>query len=226
MPTPIVAAGLGALLAAALLKERAFSARAVAVVLAAAVAPDLDALLWLVDEGLHNAALHNIWIPGAGALALRSRRGQQWLRGRFGPDAVAIAWVAVAAYAAAVALDLFNVESAAVLWPLHDRFFAVAGGVVYSTTQGVEITLLKPTLAGGPWLPGASYGTVAGSYRVPSFFDPVAGPDGGAARRLLLVGAGWELLVVLAGGIVAGGRLVARPTLETDEVAAGAAGED
>jgi hypothetical protein len=205
MPTTLVAVGVAALLAAALLGERAFTLRTLAVVVAAGAAPDLDALLWVVDSGLHNAALHNVWIPLATALVVRSNRGRAWLRDRYGPEAVHVAWVAIAAYAVAVAFDVFNVESAAVLWPVHDQFFAVVGKVAYSTTRGVEFTLLQPSL-GGQLFPGASYGTVAGEYHVPSLFDP-RGSDGSATRTAVAINAGWELLLVLAGAVVVGGRL-------------------
>ena len=200
MPSTVVHVAFALLCAAGLLGDRLTGRAALAVALAT-VSPDLDVFTSLVVESTHRAALHNLFVPGVAALAVYSNRGQAWLRRRFGPDAVAVAWVALTAYTVAVALDLFNVESAAVLWPLHDRFFAVVGKVGYSTTAGVEFTLLQPTLDGGLLLPGASYGTVDGGYYVPSLLAP---PEG-STRTLVAVNAGWELLLALAATVVAGG---------------------
>ena len=205
MPSTLVAAGLAALLAAALLDERQFTGRALAVVVAAGVAPDLDALLDVAVEGLHNAALHNVWVPLLVGVAVRwdTRRDDSWLRGRYGTDGVRLAWVALAAYCVAgIALDFFHVESAAVLWPVHGRFLGVTGRLVYSTVDGVVFTLVEPSLAGGELLPKAGSGTVAGGEHVPTFLNP-DDPD----RDLVVIDAGWQLLVVLSGGAMAGWKL-------------------
>lgn len=205
MPSTLVAAGLAALVAAALLDERQFTGRALAVVVAAGIAPDLDALLDVVVEGLHNAALHNVWVPllVGWAVWADTRRDDSWLRGRYGDDGVHLAWVALVAYCiAGVALDLFHVESAAVLWPVHDRFLGVTGRLVYSTTDGVVFTLVEPSLAGGELLPKAGSGTVSGGEHVPTFLTPDE-PGG----DLVVVDAGWQLLVALSGAVLAGWRL-------------------
>lgn len=212
MPSTLVAAGLAALLAAALLDERDFDARALAVVVAAGVAPDFDAVLDVAYEGLHNAALHNAWIPLLAGIALwaDTRGPESRLRDRYGASGVRVAWVALAAYCVAgIALDLFNVESAAVLWPVHDRFYRVVGQFVFSTTDGIVFTFLKPQLGGGPLFPEAGYGSVAGDFHVPTVLNPT-GENEGAVRTLVAIESGWQLLVVVAGAVVAGGRLRAR----------------
>jgi hypothetical protein len=228
VPSTLVAAGLAALLAAALLDERDFDARALAVVVAAGVAPDLDAVPDLLVEGLHNAAFHNVWIPLAAGLALWAdeRRGGR-LRARYGGHGVRVAWVALAAYCVAgIALDLFNVESAAVLWPVGEHYYRVVGRVVYSTTEGVLVTLVEPSLGGGPLLPEARGARVGEGGHVPTVLNPT-GPNEGATRELVAIESGWQLLVALAGAVVAGGRLAvgtavgdgrdARTTAEGDD---------
>ena len=62
MPSEVVHLALGALLAAALLGE-AFDRRSLAVVLAAAAAPDLDTFLGMAVMGTHRAALHTLLVP-------------------------------------------------------------------------------------------------------------------------------------------------------------------
>lgn len=210
MPSALVAAGLAALLAAALLDERDLTPRTLAVVVAAGIAPDLDVIIDTAFEGLHNAALHNVWIPllVGGAVRWDANRPGSWLRGRYGDRGVRVAWVALAAFCLAVGLDLFNIESAAVLWPVHDRFFGVVGKVGYSTREGVLFTLVKPNLAGGELFPEAGSGTVSGGRHIVSFLNPADGPDTGVVRDLVFVESGWQLLVVLAGAAVAGGRLL------------------
>ncbi len=69
MAPTLVAAAVGALLAAALLGG-AFDRRAVAVVVAAAVAPDLDAAASLVVPGATNALFHALWLPLLAGAAL------------------------------------------------------------------------------------------------------------------------------------------------------------
>lgn len=209
MPSTLVAAGLAALLAAALLDERQFTARALAGVVAAGVAPDLDALLDVVVKGLHNAALHNVWLPllVGGAVWWDTRREASWLRGRYGADGVQLAWVALATYCVAgIALDFFHVESAAVFWPVHDRFLGVTGRLVYSTADGVVFTLVEPSLTGGELLPKAGSGTVSGGEHVPTFLNPDE-----PGRDLVVIDAGWQLLVVLSGAVMAGWRLWSEP---------------
>lgn len=218
MPSTLVAAGLAALLAAALLDERQFTGRALAVVVASGVAPDLDALLDVAVEGLNNAALHNVWVPVLLGIAVRwdSRREDSWLRDRYGADGVHLAWVALAAYCVAgIGLDFFHVESAAVLWPVHGRFLGVTGRLVYSTADGVVFTLVEPSLAGGELLPKASSGTVSGGEHVPTFLNPDE-----PGRNLVFVDAGWQLLVVLSGVVMAGWRL-RRDDEPTDDAPAG-----
>lgn len=205
MPPTLVAAGLAALLAAALLDERQFTGRTLAVVVGAGIAPDLDALLDVAFEGLHNAALHNVWVPLLFGLAVRwdTRRADSWLRARYGADGVHLAWVALAAYCVAgVALDFLHIESAAVFWPVHDRFLGVTGRLVYNTADGVVFTLVEPSFGGGELLPKAGSGTVSGGEHVPSFLNPDE-----PGRDLVFVGRGWHLLVVLSGAATAGWRL-------------------
>jgi membrane-bound metal-dependent hydrolase YbcI (DUF457 family) len=201
MPSTLVAAALAGLLAAALLDEQ-FDARAVAVVVAAGVAPDLDALAALAVEGLHNALLHNVFVPGLAATLLvwdTRYRETSWLLSRYGTRGVRIAWVALVAYLVpGILLDLLNVESAAPLWPLHDQFYSVIGKFEVNNKQGVVFTFVQPSLDGGPLFPDAERGTVAGEYVVPSFFNPAEGPDQGLERVFFAVSSGWQVLVILA----------------------------
>lgn len=205
MPSTLVAAALGGLLAAALLEE-AFDARGVAVVVAAAAFPDLDAVADLFVEGLHNALLHNVFVPAIAVALLvcdTRYRDRSWLRNRYGARGVRVAWVAVAAYIVpGILLDLLNVESAAPLYPLHDRFYSVVGKFELNNQEAVVWTFLEPNFGTGPLFPGARRGTLSGGYLVPTFLNPAPGPDQGIERVLVAVDSGWQLLVVVTSAAV------------------------
>jgi len=207
VPT-LVAAAVGVLLAAALLGP-AFDRRSLAVVVLAALAPDLDAVLSLAIHGASNAALHTLWIPALAAGALywdTTRRDSSWLRERHGWWGVRVAWVAIAAYlVAGIGLDLFSAQGANLLYPVHDRFYAVTGRLVYSTEEGLVQTYL--TIGGEGLLSIGSPGTTA-NHHVESWANPTPGTgwDSGVERRVQLVENGWQAIVVFTAAVVLGIR--------------------
>ena len=190
MPPTLVNVAAGVLVGVALLGA-AFDRRSLAVVAAAAAAPDLDAVLSLVVPGATNALLHSLFVPLVAAAAVyydAEYRETSWLRSRYGWYGVRVAWVAVAAYAVAgVGPDLFNVESAAVLYPLSDRYYAVVGKLVLSTQEGVVQTYVE---FGDGWLEVASPGTTS-NHHVDSWVNPA-----GEERRFRLVDSGWQAAFV------------------------------
>lgn len=204
MALTLVSAAVGALLAAALLGD-AFDRRAVAVVVAAAVIPSLDAAASLVVPGATNALLHAVWAPllVGGLLywdTVRRPARASALRARFGRRGVRVAWVALASFlVAGIGSALFAGEGAALLYPLEDARYVVRGRLVFSTREGVVQTFLALGAEGPGILPLERVGgTVA---------DPVASwvnPDGrpglesGADREFRFVDGGWQLVVVAA----------------------------
>ncbi|GAB7010624.1 hypothetical protein JCM31271_25670 [Halorubrum trueperi] len=202
MAPTLVSAAVGALLAAALLGG-AFDRRSVAVVVAAAVAPDLDAAASLAVPGATNAVLHNIWIPLAVGGALywdTAVRDRSRLRERAGREGVRVAWVALAAFiVAGVGPDLFWREGANLLYPIHDAYYLVAGRFVLSTQDGIVQTFVALGAQGPGILPLESLGTTA-SYAIPTWVNPDGRPGLSldADRDLYLVRTGWQLVVVAA----------------------------
>lgn len=199
-PTTVNVA-VGALLALALLGA-AFDRRSALVVALAAAAPDLDAVLSLAVRGATNAAFHTLLLPGAAFVALywdtRSRdRERSWVRRRWGWYGVRVAWVSLAAYAVAgIGLDLFRPAGVNLLYPLHDRFYAVTGRLLLSTREGVILTFLERGET-PLWL--ASPGTTA-DHHVVTWVNPTPGTglETGVERRITLVESGWQLTVVAA----------------------------
>lgn len=203
MAPTLVNAAVGAVLAAALLGA-AFDRRAVAVVLAAAVAPDLDGVASLVVPGATNALLHALWLPLLAAAALywdTAVSTDSRVRARFGWWGVRVAWVALAAFVVAgVAPDLFGREGANLLYPVHDAYYRIDGRLVFSTQDGIVQTFVAFGAEGPGMLPFQSPGTTA-SYPIPTWVNPDGRPGAslGADRTLYLVRSGWQLAVVAAG---------------------------
>lgn len=215
MPPTLVSVAVGVLLAVALLGA-AFDRRSLAVVAVAAVLPDLDTVLGLAVPWANNALLHTAFVPlVAGVLVYYDAevRDSSWLRSRYGWYGVRVAWVAVAAYAVAgIGLDLCNVESAAVLFPLSDRYYAVVGKLVLSTQEGVVQTYVE---FGDGWLEVASPGTVH-THDVETWLDP---GDGG--RRIGLVDAGWQLALVATAVAAVLAKVLVERRERTDRSAGG-----
>lgn len=211
MPPTLVAVAVGALLGVALLGP-AFDRRSLAAVVVAAALPDLDAVLALAVPGATNALLHSLFVPLAAAAAIyydTERREASWLRSRYGWYGVRVAWVAVAAYAVAgIGLDLFNIESAAVFYPLSDRYYAVVGKLVLSTQEGVVQTYVE---FGDGWLEVASPGTVH-DHHVGSWLDP-----GDGERRLRLVDSGWQAALVATAAAAVPAKFLAARADASDE---------
>ncbi|PAU84142.1 hypothetical protein CK500_06835 [Halorubrum salipaludis] len=202
MAPTLVAAAVGALLAAALLGA-AFDRRAVAIVVVAAVAPDLDAVASLVVPGATNALFHALWIPAFAAGALywdTAAGGESRIRARFGWRGVRVAWVALAAFlVAGIGTDLFGSDGANLLYPVHDAYYRIDGRLVFSTREGVVQTFVALAADGPGLLPLSSPGTT-GSHAIPTFVNPDGRPGLGlgADRELSLVRSGWQLVVVAA----------------------------
>lgn len=195
MPPTLVTVAVGVLIGVALLGA-AFDRRSIALVAVAAALSDLDAIAGSLGVGAANAALHTVFIPlGAAALLYydTSIRGRSWLRDRYGWYGVRVAWVAVAAYAVAgISLDAFSTEGAALLYPLSDRYYAVVGGFLLSTQEGIVQTYVA---VGDGWIELATPGT-ADTYHVDTWIDPA-----GEERRLRIVESGWQAVLVATAAV-------------------------
>jgi predicted membrane protein len=196
MPPTLVTVAVGVLLGVSLLGP-AFDRRSLAVVALVAALPDLDAVLSLWIQGATNAALHTVFIPAAAAAMLYwdTRRDRSWLRARYGWYGVRVAWVAVAVYAVAgIGLDLFNVSSAAVFYPLSDRYLSVVGKLVLSTQDGLVQTYV---MVGDGWLEDLTRGTT-GTRHVRTWVNPTPGTENppNADRTVRLVDSGWQVVLV------------------------------
>jgi ribosomal protein S18 acetylase RimI-like enzyme len=171
-------------------------------------------------------------------------REASWLRGRYGARGVHLAWVGVVVYAfAGIGLDLFTDGGANPFYPLHDQFYEVSGRLQYSTTVGWEQTFVElhpgvdatkgaqavecpdadgggeRALESGPADPHTVDLGQRGSSKevhVNSGVDPSPGPECPGVERIFPVAqSGWELLLVVTGAVVVGGRLTGRRFGET-----------
>lgn len=197
MPPTLVTVAVGVLLGVALLGP-AFDRRSLAVVAVAAALPDVDAVLSLWIHGATNAALHTAFIPLGAAAALyydTRRGGSSVIRDRYGWYGVRVAWVAVAVYAVAgIGMDLFNISSAAVLYPVSDRYFAIVGKLVLSTQEGIVQSYFS---FGDEWLAWLTRGTTADRH-IATWVNPSPGTTNPphADRTVRIVDSGWQLVVI------------------------------
>ncbi|WP_435194839.1 metal-dependent hydrolase [Natronomonas sp. EA1] len=206
MPPTAVHVAVGGLLAAALLGPH-LDRRSVAVVLAAAALPDLDALLSLLVEGGHNAALHTLVWPFLVGVGLYWATSGGHLAARFGDRGVRVIWAAFASFlVAGIGLDLLNIEGVNALWPLVDQFYTLVGVLELNNKEGLVQTFVQVNTTGGPFLEVGTRGSTA-DYFVPSPLNPTRGPDAGANRIFRVVETGWQFVLVVASAVVLATRL-------------------
>ncbi|MFC7068144.1 metal-dependent hydrolase [Halobaculum lipolyticum] len=191
MPSTLVHVALAGLFAAALLRESVFGRRAVAVVLCAAVLPDLDSFVSPFLAGAHRSLGHNALLPALAVVALvydTRVRDESWLRRRWGDAAPHLAWVALVGFAVAgVGLD-YVANGVNLFWPLHDQFYTLNGRAGLSNQRGFFQTFVDLTPETVRTTENLHYATGV---------DPSPGAEPEDVERVFpLVWAGWQLLLV------------------------------
>jgi len=199
MPSTLVHLAIAGLVTAALTEEF-FDARSLAVVLVVTAIPDLDTFVGLLLPGTHRAALHTLLVPllGAAVVAYDLRREGSWLRNR-GDRAVRLAWVSVLAYLlAGIGPDLFT-NGVNVLYPIHDQFYALNGGVLLSNQRGFVQTLWEAEKSTRGTTETTHYSTGV---------DPQRGAEPANVERVFPIArGGLQVLLLLASVTVTGTRL-------------------
>ncbi|OYR58685.1 hypothetical protein [Halorubrum halodurans] len=229
MAPTLLTAALGALLAAALLGP-AFDGRSVAVVVAAALLPTLDAAASLAIPGATNALLHNLWLPLALAGLLHwdtALRDRSALRERHGWRGVRIGWVTLAGFAVAgVAPDLFGDPGVNLLYPVENAYYVVDGLLLFSTQDGVVQTFVSTAGDGPGLLPLESTGT-ADARPIGTWVNPDGRPGLalGVEREFVVVDAGWQAVVVASAVASLAVRFRPWERVRSSTAASGDAGE-
>lgn len=146
MPSTVVHVGFAALIGTALLSKH-FDGRAIFVVMAAAVFPDIDTFIGVwVMEGGHRTVLHNVVFPSL-ALALVwwdvRWRSTSSIREWAGDYGVRVAWVSILGgwLVAHVLLDAFH-NGVNLFWPLYDQFIDLSGQLYISNQEGLVQTFI------------------------------------------------------------------------------------
>jgi inner membrane protein len=213
MPSTLVHVALAGLVACALL-HRAFSVRALAVVLGAVVLIDFDVFVGWFVLGAHRAAFHTLLLPAAVALALAADllvADRSRLIERFGETAPRVGGVAVTAVVVAGILPDLVTNGANLLWPVHDQFYVLDGKARLSDRRGLLQTFVEQDTAQGS-TEETQFRTGADpdpgeTQSVQEVAESATGGDGGGdggqeeapERVFLLVNSGLELLLVAAG---------------------------
>ena len=210
MTGTVVHMAFAGLIAAAFLGE-AFNRRALAVVLAVTAFPDLDSFVPLIAGVGHRTVFHNFVIPLLAAVLLWAdlRREESWVRGRWGPRGVRIAWVSLACYAiAAVTLDMVS-GVVNPLWPLYDQFYSIEGKLVISDQRGIVQTFIE-TGGGGSGSSSIPAPEPKGSSKevaVSTGVDPdPSGTRIDPERVFPIARAGWQLVILVVGTAVTAAR--------------------
>ncbi|ELZ96784.1 hypothetical protein C440_03383 [Haloferax mucosum ATCC BAA-1512] len=203
MPSTLVHVAVGGLVGVALL-GRWFDVRAVAVVLAAAAVPDLDSFTSTLVPGSHRALFHTLLLPVVLAAFVfydTTVRKQSFLRERWGTRGVVASWVAVASLLGGGILpDLFT-NGVNVFYPVHDAFYSVNGHAELSSTRGFVQTFVE--------LRSDSPPPTTETFHYSTAVDPSPGSEPENVERVApLASSGLELMLVLLGGGVVGGRLL------------------
>jgi len=214
MPTSVVHAAVALVLAVGLL-GRHYDRRALAVVLAVIVAPELDAVLGFVMAGAHRTVLHTMVLSAvaAGLLYWDSRRPESWLRGRWGAYGVRVAWVALFAHTFAhIGLDWAHLDGINLLWPLVDQFVAL-DGELYVSSEGVVQTFVDVSVdpTTGQQVVDAGQSGTTQSVHVSTPVQPSKEPTGPVDRRFPIAVGGWQLYVLCTGLFVLLARRLQSP---------------
>jgi len=216
MPSTLVHVAFGGMIAAALLGS-VFDRRALLIVLAATALPDLDSFIALVSVAGHRTVLHTYVTPLAvtGLLYVDTRvRDRSYVRARWGPRGIRIAWVSIAALVfAGIGLDFVD-HGVNPLWPLHDQFYVLDGRFELSDQRGIVqsyVDLDPETEQSGPRSRGTSQ-----EVNISTGVDPNPGGEGGGPdpdtvedpeRMFPVVRHGWQLAILVSGTVVTGARL-------------------
>ena len=216
MPSTLVHLAFGGMIAAALLGD-AFDRRALLVVLAVTAAPDLDSFIALVSVAGHRTVLHTYVTPVVVSALLYADtrvRDRSFVRDRWGPRGVRIAWVSLVALVfAGIGLDFVD-HGVNPLWPLHDQFYVLDGRFEVSDQRGIVqsyVDLSPDTEQTGPTSRGSSQ-----EVNISTGVDPNPGGEGGGPdpdtvedpeRMFPIVRHGWQLAILVSGTVVTGARL-------------------
>lgn len=201
MPSELVHLALGGIVAVALLGE-AYDRRTLAVVLAFAAVPDLDAFVGLVVTGAHRSLFHTLLFPALlGTLVyFDTRRSDSWLRDRFDGHGVRVAGVGVLALLFGGILPDMVTNGVNWLYPLQDQFVALTGHVLLSSQRGLVQTVVQ---FGTPHAGGAVVGTTH-TLRYSTGLNPSPwGTTPGPVDRIVpVVDSGMQLLLVVLAAVL------------------------
>ena len=216
MPSSVVHVGFAMVCAVGLL-GRFRSPHALAVVALVVLVPEADTLLGWVMPGAHRTVLHTLGtsVLAGGLLYWETGRANSWLRTRWGPAGVRIAWVALFAHTFAhLALDWAHLDGINLLWPLVDQFLLLDGELAVSTSEGLVQTFVDVGVdpeTGRSQLAAGQRGStreVHVANPVQPTAEPVAGP---VDRQFPIAWHGWQLYLLLTGLFVVAAKRLQTP---------------
>ncbi|MDZ5811135.1 metal-dependent hydrolase [Halorubrum sp. AD140] len=219
MVSTVVHAGFALVLAAGLLGDR-YDRRALAVVLAIVIVPEVDSFLGPFMPGAHRTVGHNFVLPAAAAALLyydTRMRERSALRERLADRWIAVAWVGLFVHVFAhVSLDWAHLDGVNALWPLRDRFYLLDGELALSTTDGLVQTFVDVQIdpeTGGRRVDAGEGGTTETVHvnNPVEPRDPDEVTEEPVNRIFPIANAGWRLYLIGVGLFVAVARRLQVP---------------
>ncbi|MDR9382007.1 MAG: metal-dependent hydrolase [Natronomonas sp.] len=216
MPSSVVHAALALLLAVGLL-GRYYDRRALVVVLAIVLLPEVDTAIGWVMAGAHRTVLHTMMLSVVATPLLywETTRDGSSIRGRWGERGVRIAWVGLFVHTFAhVALDWSHLAGINVFWPFADRFYTLDGELYLSATEGFVQTFVE--ISRNPETGSSVIDAGRGGTRVETHVSNPAQPSpdpepGPVDRRFPIAVGGWQLYVVLTGAFALAAKRLQTP---------------
>ncbi|TKR27556.1 metal-dependent hydrolase [Natronomonas salsuginis] len=216
MPSSVVHAALALLLAVGLL-GRYYDRRALVVVLAIVLLPEVDTAIGWVMAGAHRTVLHTMMLSVVATPLLywETTRDGSIIRGRWGERGVRIAWVGLFVHTFAhVALDWSHLAGINVFWPFTDRFYTLDGELYLSATEGFVQTFVE--ISRNPETGSSVIDAGRGGTRVETHVSNPAQPSpdpepGPVDRRFPIAVGGWQLYVVLTGAFALAAKRLQTP---------------
>lgn len=141
MASTVIHVSFAVIIACSLIPLEKFSYKSLIIVILPVALLDIDALAFVIKEGLHRSLLHNIIIPTVIIVLIYydlSISDESYIGNYYDKEYVMIISFTsyIAVIFAGIAID-FASNGVNLFWPLYDHFYTLDGQFVFSSEEGV-----------------------------------------------------------------------------------------